>query len=80
MNIDSRVRKAARYLLIYTLSGPLPAPAYGGHASVLLWVERLFAIPKFFSSTSHYPTSNAKLRVQMRAEIKELQRRFAQPP
>jgi len=76
-DIDSRVRRAAEILDLTPYLGRYPRQLSGGQRQRVAMGRAIVRDPKVFLFDEPLSNLDAKLRVQMRAEIKELQRRLA---
>lgn len=74
--IDSRVQSAARILELDNLLQRKPAALSGGQRQRVAMGRAIVREPKAFLFDEPLSNLDAKLRVQMRLEIKELQRRL----
>ncbi|MBB4008356.1 ABC transporter ATP-binding protein [Allorhizobium taibaishanense] len=75
--IDERVRKAAEILDLVPYLARYPRQLSGGQRQRVAMGRAIVRDPKVFLFDEPLSNLDAKLRVQMRAEIKELQRRLA---
>jgi multiple sugar transport system ATP-binding protein len=75
--IEERVRKAADILGLTDLLGRQPRHLSGGQRQRVAMGRAIVRDPKVFLFDEPLSNLDAKLRVQMRAEIKELQQRLA---
>ncbi len=76
-DIDARVRKAAEILDLVPYLARYPRQLSGGQRQRVAMGRAIVRDPKVFLFDEPLSNLDAKLRVQMRAEIKELQRRLA---
>ncbi|OLP46693.1 ABC transporter ATP-binding protein [Rhizobium oryziradicis] len=76
-SIDERVRKAADILDLTPYLARYPRQLSGGQRQRVAMGRAIVRDPKVFLFDEPLSNLDAKLRVQMRAEIKELQRRLA---
>ncbi len=76
-DIDARVRKAAEILDLVPYLSRYPRQLSGGQRQRVAMGRAIVRDPKVFLFDEPLSNLDAKLRVQMRAEIKELQRRLA---
>ena len=76
-DIDTRVRKAAEILDLIPYLARYPRQLSGGQRQRVAMGRAIVRDPKVFLFDEPLSNLDAKLRVQMRAEIKELQRRLA---
>ena len=75
--IDAQVRRAAEILDLTPYLDRLPRQLSGGQRQRVAMGRAIVRDPKVFLFDEPLSNLDAKLRVQMRAEIKELQRRLA---
>ncbi|KQS64195.1 sugar ABC transporter ATP-binding protein [Rhizobium sp. Leaf371] len=75
--IEARVRKAAEILDLVPYLARYPRQLSGGQRQRVAMGRAIVRDPKVFLFDEPLSNLDAKLRVQMRAEIKELQRRLA---
>jgi multiple sugar transport system ATP-binding protein len=76
-DIEGRVRKAAEILDLVPYLARYPRQLSGGQRQRVAMGRAIVRDPKVFLFDEPLSNLDAKLRVQMRAEIKELQRRLA---
>jgi multiple sugar transport system ATP-binding protein len=76
-NIETQVRKAAEILDLVPYLARYPRQLSGGQRQRVAMGRAIVRDPKVFLFDEPLSNLDAKLRVQMRAEIKELQRRLA---
>jgi len=76
-DIDARVMKAAQILDLVPYLARYPRQLSGGQRQRVAMGRAIVRDPKVFLFDEPLSNLDAKLRVQMRAEIKELQRRLA---
>lgn len=76
-DIDQRVRRAAEILDLSLYLNRYPRQLSGGQRQRVAMGRAIVRDPKVFLFDEPLSNLDAKLRVQMRAEIKELQRRLA---
>ncbi|PYE22303.1 carbohydrate ABC transporter ATP-binding protein (CUT1 family) [Rhizobium sp. PP-CC-3A-592] len=76
-DIEARVRKAAEILDLVPYLARYPRQLSGGQRQRVAMGRAIVRDPKVFLFDEPLSNLDAKLRVQMRAEIKELQRRLA---
>jgi multiple sugar transport system ATP-binding protein len=76
-DIDERVKKAAEILDLLPYLARYPRQLSGGQRQRVAMGRAIVRDPKVFLFDEPLSNLDAKLRVQMRAEIKELQRRLA---
>ncbi len=76
-DIDDRVKKAAEILDLVPYLARYPRQLSGGQRQRVAMGRAIVRDPKVFLFDEPLSNLDAKLRVQMRAEIKELQRRLA---
>jgi multiple sugar transport system ATP-binding protein len=76
-DVDARVRRAAEILDLVPYLSRYPRQLSGGQRQRVAMGRAIVRDPKVFLFDEPLSNLDAKLRVQMRAEIKELQRRLA---